>query len=116
MERAVEEGYVRDVADSALHSEAVTGRPAPRKFRLVLGLDRGVLVVPDGVRLPHEAVAGRLFLVLGRQTAARGDKGGGVGRRGRGDVCADGAAAGGGGEDEADSAEGWLWSPRRGPG
>ena len=106
------------------HLEAVTGRPAQRKLRLVLGFDRGALVVPEGVRLPHEEVAGHLFLVLSRQTAARGDKGGGVGRRGRRDVCADGAAAGGGGEDEQTELRGGCgplgagqaepWEPGRG--
>ena len=71
---------------------------------LVLGLDRGVCVFPEVVRLPHKAVAVLLFLVLRRQTAARGDNGSGKGRRGGTYVCADGAPAGGCGEDEAGSA------------
>ena len=54
-----------------------------------------------------------LFLELRCQAAARGDKGGGVGRLGG--VCMDGSAAGGGGEGEADLA-GEAVVPRLWPG
>ena len=79
MERAVEGGCFRGVADAAL--EAATGLLAPHRFRLAPLLGSRVFSVPEVVGWPDEAaVVVRPVLVLRRQAAARGDKGGGGGQ------------------------------------
>ena len=77
MERAVEGGCFRGVADAAL--EAATGLLAPLRFRLAPLLGSRVFIVPEVVGWPDEAAVVRPVLVLRRQAAARGDKGGGGG-------------------------------------